>query len=211
MEITHLGHAAVLVQSDDARILIDPGNFSDQWHGLTGLTAVLVTHQHPDHVDPSAVGALLEANPDADVLVEPAVVDIVGERARAVESGQRFTLGPFDVSVVGGQHAVIHADIPRIGNVGFLIREPGGPALFHPGDELDTVPQGVDVLAAPAYGPWAAVKETVDFVRAVAAPRGFLIHDRLLSERGWALVFGRLNAMTPTTFTDLRDAGPTTF
>ncbi|HEY6683652.1 MAG TPA: MBL fold metallo-hydrolase, partial [Propionibacteriaceae bacterium] len=52
MRITHLGHAAVLAETDGARILIDPGNFSDAWHSLTDLDAVLVTHQHPDHIDP---------------------------------------------------------------------------------------------------------------------------------------------------------------
>lgn len=54
------------------------------------------------------------------------------------------------------------------------------------------------------------MKETIDFVRAVAAPAGFLVHDALLSERGWNLVFGRLNAMTGTTLRDLRDQQPWT-
>ena len=56
--------------------------------------------------------------------------------------------------------------------------------LFHPGDSLDTVPDGIDILAVPAYGPWAAMKETIDFVRAVGALEGFPIHDELLSDRG---------------------------
>ncbi|HET9304302.1 MAG TPA: MBL fold metallo-hydrolase, partial [Propionibacteriaceae bacterium] len=43
MRITHLGHAAVLAETDDARILIDPGNTSDAWHSLTDLDAVLVS------------------------------------------------------------------------------------------------------------------------------------------------------------------------
>ena len=54
MRITHLGHAAVLVETDDARVLIDPGNFSTGWHGLTDLDAILVTHQHPDQLRPGA-------------------------------------------------------------------------------------------------------------------------------------------------------------
>ena len=48
--------------------------------------------------------------------------------------------------------------------------------------------QGVDLLAMPAYGPWAAMKETIDFVRAVGALEGFPIHGELLNERGHNLV-----------------------
>ena len=77
MRITHLGHAAVLVETDDARILIDPGNLSDAWHPLTDLDAVLVTHQHPDHLDPEHLPALLAANPAATVLVEPSILEQV--------------------------------------------------------------------------------------------------------------------------------------
>ncbi len=48
------------------------------------------------------------------------------------------------------------------------------------------------------------MKETVDFVRAVGALEGFPIHDQLLSERGFALVFNRVNEMTGTRLIDLR-------
>ena len=40
MKITHLGHAAVLLEVADRRVLFDPGNFSDRWHALTDLDAL---------------------------------------------------------------------------------------------------------------------------------------------------------------------------
>ena len=42
MQITHLGHAAVLLEAAGLRVLFDPGNFSDEWHGLTDLDAIPV-------------------------------------------------------------------------------------------------------------------------------------------------------------------------
>lgn len=208
MQLTHLGHSAVLVEVNGIRILIDPGNFSDAWHGVADLDAILVTHLHPDHIDPAHVPALVAANPQARVLVEPGVVEAVPlERAEPLASDTSVEFGGVTVAAVGGLHAVIHRDIPRIGNVGLVITAEGEPTFFHPGDSLAAIPSGVDVLAVPAYGPWAAMKETVDFARDVAAPQGFLIHDGLLSERGWALVFNRIREMTPCQLVDLRGAG----
>jgi L-ascorbate metabolism protein UlaG (beta-lactamase superfamily) len=173
---------------------------------------VLVTHQHPDHLDPQNLPALLAANPSAIVLVEPSILDLIssgnmpslGANAAGLAPDNHKAVGDVLVTVVGGQHAVIHRDIPRIGNVGYVLRSEGEPSLFHPGDALDTVPDGVDVIAVPAYGPWAAIKETIDFVRAVGALEGFPIHDELLSDVGRTLVLTRLNEMTTTRVVNLR-------
>lgn len=212
MQITQLGHSTLLVETSGARVLVDPGAFSDAWHGITDLDAVLVTHAHPDHADPQHLPALVRANPQAVVHAEPGVLGAVdlGPNAQGLSADTSVTIGGLTVAAVGGQHAVIHRDIPLIGNVGLVFSAEGEPTLFHPGDSLDAVPSGIDVLAVPAMAPWQAMKETVDFMRAVAAPQGFLIHDALLSEQGWTLFHTQLGNLTGTELPDHRDQRPFT-
>ncbi|MGO4956446.1 MBL fold metallo-hydrolase [Luteococcus sp. Sow4_B9] len=210
MEITQLGHSAVLVETAGLRVLVDPGAFSDSWHGLTDLDAILVTHLHPDHADPAKLPDLVSANPDARVLVEPGVIDAVDLKGRGegLNADTSVKIGSLTISAVGGRHAVIHRDIPMIGNVGLVLESEGEPTLFHPGDSLATAPAGVDIVAVPVMGPWAAMKETVDFVRDVDAPKGFLIHDGLVNERGWNLLNTQIGNLAPTALEDHRDQQP---
>ncbi|NLC97914.1 MAG: MBL fold metallo-hydrolase, partial [Actinomycetales bacterium] len=59
MLITRFGHSCVLVELEDARILIDPGIFSSQEaFRLKDLSAIVVTHQHPDHIDRTRIDVL---------------------------------------------------------------------------------------------------------------------------------------------------------
>ena len=115
MQVTHFGHSCVLLDTGAARLLIDPGTFSTGFEDVTGLDAVLVTHQHPDHLDPDRLPALLRANPDARLIVDSGTAgQLGGVDHEAVEPGATVTVAGARVEVLGGQHAVIHPDIPRI-------------------------------------------------------------------------------------------------
>ncbi len=207
MQITHVGHSCLLVETGGARLLVDPGAFTPGWEELTGLDAVLVTHEHPDHVDRDRLPALLDGNPQARLITEPGLAGQLGgavsRDVEALDAGAATTVGAVTVTGVGGRHAVIHEDIPRIGNVGLLLAADGEPTLFHPGDMIDTAPDGVDVLAVPVNAPWCAAKETVAFVRSVGAPVALPIHDALLSPTGRALYLRVLGGLI--TGTELRD------
>ena len=209
MRLTHLGHACVLVETGGARVLIDPGTFADGWDGLTDLDAVLITHTHPDHCDRDRLPALLAASPGALVAAEPDVAGELSSDSRAVQPlppGEVLAVREVRVAVVGGRHAVIHDDIPCVGNIGLVLQAPDGPTLLHPGDSYESAPSGIDVLAVPLNAPWAAFKETVEFVRAVAPRVAFPIHDGLLNDRGRALYLRQLIALGQTEVLDLAGA-----
>jgi L-ascorbate metabolism protein UlaG (beta-lactamase superfamily) len=204
MRITHLGHSCLLVESDGARVLVDPGVFSHGFEQLTGLDAVVVTHQHPDHVDVERLPQLLEANDGALLLAEPetaAELSRAGLQAQALHAGEQHAVGGLPVHASGGRHAVIHPDLPRVGNVALLIgtsRADGGEGLLlHPGDSYDVVPAGVDVLALPLWAPWAKVQETVDYLRAVHPAVAVPVHEAPLQPAGRNLYLTHATNLAP--------------
>lgn len=217
MEITHLGHACLLVEASDQRILLDPGNFSDL-DGLRDLTAVVITHQHKDHCDPERVPGLLRDNPQAQVLVEPQTAQVLTEaghagRTETLATGEPVELGGVHLTPVGELHAVIHPYVERIGNVGVVLRAGDGPRLYHPGDALDGEPGEVDVVCVPVNAPWGKVAETIEFVRRMAPARGVIpIHDGLLGEQGRTMYLTHIRdfgAEGGVEVLDLMGAGPT--
>jgi L-ascorbate metabolism protein UlaG (beta-lactamase superfamily) len=214
MRIANLGHSCLLVEGGGARVLIDPGNFSSGLEELSGLDAVLITHQHPDHADPERLPALLAANGDARLLIEPETVEACGLPSDAAfATGASTKVAGLSISAVGGLHALIHDRVPRPGNVGFLVAEDGGPTLFHPGDSYAETPQDVDVLAYPLSAPWTKVAETLDFLRAVRAPRAFPIHDATVSAAGRAMYLAHTSNFGPdeTEVVDLAGGAPHDF
>ena len=196
MRITKFGHACVRVEYDGNVVVVDPGMFTDP-EAVDGAHAVLITHEHPDHYDADRLRAT-----DAPIFTVEAVAkqiregapDLV-ERVTVVEPGQELKAG-LPVRVVGELHAVIHPELPRFFNSGYVIT--AGPAkVYHPGDALNSPGEDVDVLFVPVSAPWLKASEAIDFARAVKAPRNIAIHDRVYSEFGLKTVETHMNRFLP--------------
>lgn len=211
MKITRFGHSCILVEAGGARVLVDPGVYSRGWDLLTDLDAVFVTHRHGDHADPVLLPRYLSDHPELPAYVEPGVTEeLIVPTAVTMSAGQQVQVKGLVISVVGGLHAQIHPDIPRVGNLGLIFRVPAEPSLFHPGDALDVVPDDVDVLCVPMMAPWEKVSQTIDFVRMVAPRQMIPIHDGLLNDDGFAMIAGHLRAQTAAEFVPVRDPRPWT-
>ena len=75
---------------------------------LHGAAAVLITHEHVDHVDDAAVRSALTADPGLQLWASATVASQFGEfggRVHAVHHGDAFTVAGFDVHVYGAEHA----------------------------------------------------------------------------------------------------------
>jgi L-ascorbate metabolism protein UlaG (beta-lactamase superfamily) len=186
MRITKFGHACVRIESGSTTVVVDPGGWTER-EAVDGADAVLVTHEHPDHLDPDNLRAA-----DAPVYTIGAVAKQiaeqapdVAERVTVVSPGDALDLG-VPVTVVGEKHAVIHPQLPHFDNSGFLL-EVEGRRIFHPGDAVTEQPADLDLLLLPVHAPWSKTSEVIDYARAVGAPLSVAIHDGLLNDRGLAL------------------------
>jgi L-ascorbate metabolism protein UlaG (beta-lactamase superfamily) len=203
VQLTKFGHACVVLSDGERRLVVDPGAYTED-AALTGATAVLVTHEHPDHFDPAKLSTALQADPALEVWTNASVAGKLdaGPRVHVVGAGDAVTVAGVEVQVHGEWHAVIHPDIPRIPNVGFLI----DGRVFHPGDAL-TVPEvAVPTLMLPVHAPWSKTGELIDYLRAVGAERAFGVHDGLLNDLGLGAVarlLGEQGPGTPTQYTRL--------
>lgn len=215
MLLTHLGHACLLLEMADTRILLDPGGFSEDFTTVRDLAAIVITHQHGDHLDPRRLPALVAGNPEARVLCDPQSVAILA--GLGVTAGQHdpagTAVGGVVITPVGEEHALIHEDIPRISNVGVVVSADGEPRFHHPGDCLDNDPGDVDVLAFPLNAPWQRSREMTAFLRRVGAGRAVPIHDGLLNPTGRALYLGQAGRLgnPDTEIVDLAGRGAVDF
>jgi L-ascorbate metabolism protein UlaG (beta-lactamase superfamily) len=184
VKLTKHEHACVVLEKDGARFVIDPGAFSQNAADIiSGADAILITHEHADHVHEGAITEALRARPELAVYAPAAMAGMFSAHAgqfTPVAAGDEFTIGDFTISVHGFDHAVIHPDIPVIANVGYLIDE----SVYHPGDAYFVPEASVTTLLLPTSGPWMKLGEAADYVRAVRPQHMVSIHDLLLSDVG---------------------------
>lgn len=212
MQLTHFGHSCLLAEFDDTRLLFDPGTFAHGFEGITGLSAILITHQHPDHVDAARLPALIEANPDAALYTDSQTAAQLDAPFQAVRAGDELTVGDLTIRALGGRHAVIHPEIPVIENLSYLVDDGDHRArLMHPGDALFVPDEPVDVLAAPAAAPWMRISEAIDYLRAVAPARAIPIHQGVVAPDARGLYYGRFTEMTDADFQVLPEESAVAF
>src|SRR6478672_9830076 len=128
MKLTKYTHACVRLEKDEKVLVLDPGTFSETAEALDGAHAVLITHEHPDHVDVPAMTRALETAAALAVFAPAGVAAALreeapqaAERIHAVEAGSTFDAAGFNVRSFGGQHALIHPQIPLVANIGYLV------------------------------------------------------------------------------------------
>jgi L-ascorbate metabolism protein UlaG (beta-lactamase superfamily) len=173
-------HACVRLEDDGRVLVIDPGTFSEP-EALDGVSDVLVTHEHFDHIDVDR----LRGYPHVRIYTNAQLAaQLEGFHVTSVAVGQTFHAAGFEVKAVGGHHAEIFDGLPGCANIGFIVNGSTGANLYHPGDSMFVPDDDIEHLLVPASGPWMKLGEALGFARAVKPRRAYPIHEFLLSETG---------------------------
>lgn len=189
MRITKYEHACMVLEDDDARLVIDPGNFTAPLPDVDDIVAVVITHEHQDHWDAGQLDRILEANPGIPIFGPTGVADAADAYPIDVVSpGDEREAGPFRLRFYGGRHAVIHESIPVVDNVGVLVNG----VFAYSGDSYDVPPVAVHTLAVPTGAPWLKIGEAMDYLAAVRPERAFGVHEAPLSAVGLGMAHARL-------------------
>lgn len=184
MKLTKYTHSCVRLEKDGKVLVIDPGIWAEE-EALTGADAILITHEHFDHLDRERVPTT-----DVPVWTNAAVAallteDGAGDRVTVVEQGQTFEAAGFSIGAYGNDHAII---LPEQGvpcqNTGFLIED----AVYHPGDAWTKPDRKLHTSLVPLAAPWFALPDAIEYTRAVEAEQVVGIHDAPLSEIGLGLL-----------------------
>lgn len=180
MKITKFGHSCVLLDDGSTKILFDPGVYSEIPE--LAVDAIIITHVHQDHMDVDKIKKLLSAN-KARIITNTETTEELAKseiESEIVEQGGSATVGTFTLEAFGTEHAIMHAELPKFQNTGYLVND----KIFHPGDALLLPAKELEILFLPIAAPWSKVSETLDYISEVKAKINFPIHDGFINGGG---------------------------
>lgn len=181
MKVTKIGHCCLLIEIDGTRLLTDPGAYSTGQTLLKDVQAVIITHEHQDHLHLDSLRAVIKNNADVRIITNRSVGAILkgeGIPFEIVEHGNRTTIEKVKIEGFGRKHAMIHPLWPTVQNTGYFINN----QLFYPGDSFYKIAKPVSILALPIAGPWMKISEAIKYAEDIKPDICFPVHDGMIME-----------------------------
>jgi L-ascorbate metabolism protein UlaG (beta-lactamase superfamily) len=188
-QITRYTHSCVRVERDGRALVIDPGIWSEPL-ALLDADAVLVTHEHADHVDELRLAGL------GVPVFAPVGAKIDDVPFTEVRAGETFSAAGFQVTAVGGSHATVTADQSPCPNLGFIVDD----EIYHPGDALHVPESSVGTVFVPMQASWLKTSEAMAFLQAVDHEHAYGIHDGQINSRAISSITGWLAKAAPESY-----------
>lgn len=187
MKLTKFAHACFTVEEKGSTLVVDPGSYSEDFIVPKHVVAIVITHEHPDHMDRTLIQKIIDKNPGAIVVGHESITTQFGDRQTiAAHPGETQTVGPFTLAFFGGTHATITEGLTVPPNIGVMIND----TICYPGDSfaLPANTNHIPLLALPVSAPWLKLDESLSCLKAIHPTRVFPTHDAILSTNGKTLV-----------------------
>jgi L-ascorbate metabolism protein UlaG (beta-lactamase superfamily) len=164
-------HSCLLVEDAGIVYLIDPGNYTFDYQGLEleeikKIDYILITHEHPDHMGIPLIKAVLAKFPQARIISNQSVADILIKDQIPVA-----TTGNEHITLEEAPHEKVFGTEPPVNTV-FKINN----ILTHPGD-THHLTSTTKVLALPIQAPWGSTTEAVELALKLKPQIIIPIHD----------------------------------
>lgn len=181
MRIEKYVHSCLLLTLDGTRLLFDPGKFCFvdhrvDPHRFTRLDGIVLTHGHPDHLDPEAL-AIIAKTTGAPLFGNDQVaskLEGTGLSVTIVDDAD-FRIGAFHLKPLAVRHAPILSDqIPKV--TAYLVNE----QFLNPGDSFDRAMdrfKGVETLALPVMAPFLTEIDAMAFAQRLSPQHVIPVHD----------------------------------
>ena len=171
MKITKLGHSCVLVETPDRVALFDAGLWAERSliDAVEHVDRIIYTHEHPDHFDTDILRSLVQRFPDAHVICNQSIADLIAAvdiKVMVRESSQctRKFEAPHEQLPIPGAQAPTQN--------GYHFQD-----LFtHPGDS-QSFSETKQILAMPFIGPWGKTEDSIKKVLELKPAYVLPIHD----------------------------------
>lgn len=189
MKITKIGHACVLVETPDRVGLFDPGGWADRSliEAVEKVDRIIYTHEHGDHFDVDILQSLLKKFPEAHVICNSQIADIIkGSSINVTIREELQCTKKFESS---------HENLPIPGSTppaenGYHFKD----VFTHPGDS-QSFNETKQVLAMPFIGPWGKTGESIDKVLELKPKYVLPIHDWHYTEEAKEWLQGLLRSV----------------
>lgn len=181
MKIKKLGHCCLFIQTEKLNILTDPGAFSETQNSVADIDVVLITHEHADHLHVESLKTVLANNPNAKVLTNSGVAEILkteGIEHELLEGRNTKDIDGILIEAYDGKHEEIFEEVGQVQNTGYFIAD----KLFYPGDSFHNPQKPVEILALPVAGPWCKTPEAIRYALLIKPKKAFPVHDGMLQK-----------------------------
>ncbi len=196
----------MVIEEAGTKILTDPGSYTiDAHQQVTGLDAIVITHEHHDHLHVESIEIILQKNPNAVVITNASVAKILKEKGidcTVVADKDMTTVKSLSIEGFGTEHLPIYETLGLVENTGYLI----GGKLYFPGDNFYNPNKKIEVLALPVAGPWMKMSTAIDFAKQIKAKKAFGVHDGMIHPLFRGAVTRFLPMFVPDTeFIEMKD------